>query len=109
MTATRKVLGQQAPPAGVWTTLYTCASAGGAIVSCLSATNRTTTDTKIRVAVRPAGAVLADKHYELYDFVVPGNDRFSFVEGITLANTDVVAVWCEAATISFGAFGQEFS
>lgn len=108
MAGIRKVLGQSAPIATTWTDLYVCGSSSGAIVSCLSATNHTATDTKIRVAVRPADAVLADKHYELYDFVVPGNDRFSFVEGLTLAQTDVVSVYAEAANISFGAYGMEF-
>lgn len=108
MVAIRKVLGQSAPIATTWTDLYACATDYGAIVSCLSATNRTTTDTKIRVAVRPGGATLANQHYELFDFVVPGNDRFSFVEGLTLAQTDVVSVYAEAANISFGAYGMEF-
>lgn len=109
MAGIKRVLGQDAPAATTWTDLYICGVVNGAIVSCLSATNRTMIDTKIRVAVRPNGNALEDKHYELFDFVVPGNDRFSFVEGLTLAVGDVLSVYAEDAHISFGAYGQEFS
>ena len=109
MPAIRKVLGQAAPAAETWADLYMCAASAGTVVSCFSATNRSTTDTKIRMAVRKGGAALANQHYEVFDFTVPGNDRFSIVEGLTLESTDVVSVYAAAANISFGLYGQENS
>lgn len=109
MTATRKVLGQVAPAAATWTDLYTCGAAGGAVASLFSATNRSAVDTKVSMAVRKNGDALADKHYEVCEFTVPGKDSLRHAEGFTFGTTDVVSVWCEAANISFGLYGMEFS
>lgn len=106
MTTTYKVLGQSAPSATTNTTLYTVPAATSAVCSTLSVCNRGAS-TNFRVAVRPAGATLADEHYIVFDNYVNQYDTIFLTLGITLAATDVVTIYAGAATLSFSLFGSE--
>lgn len=100
-----KVLGQVAPSATTATTLLTAGSA--TIVSTLQAANRGSTQDAIRIAVRPAGATLANQHYIAYDVPLAANAVLSLQGGVTLANTDVVTVYSTTGNTSFSAFGSD--
>lgn len=108
MATTYKVLGQISPSATTNTTLYTVPSATSAVASTLVVCNRGTSTT-FRVAIRPAGATLADEHYIVYDSSLNQYDASFLTLGITLATTDVVTVYAGAATLSFSLFGSEIS
>jgi len=105
--ATLKVLGQSYPSAATATTLYTCGVANGTVVSTINVSNTSATADTIRVAVRPAGAALANQHYQVFGLTVPGNGQYTWQCGITLANTDVVTIYSTNGTCAFSAFGQE--
>ena len=62
MAATYKVLGQSAPSATTETTLYTVPSSTSSIVSTITVCNRDTASGTFRIAIRPAGASLANQH-----------------------------------------------
>jgi glucose-6-phosphate dehydrogenase assembly protein OpcA len=109
MATIRKVLGQSSPLATTNTTLYTVPSATDTVVSSIVVCNRGAAETYFRVAVRPAGEAIADKHYLYYDVIVASGDTFAATLGLTLATTDVVTVYATAATLSFNLFGQENS
>jgi hypothetical protein len=102
-----KILGQSAPSATTATTVYTVPSGRSAVISSIIVCNRSATATTYRVALRPAGATLADQHYVAYDVPVGGNDTTTISIGITLAATDVVTVYTAAATVSFTVSGSE--
>lgn len=106
MATTYEVLGQSAPAATTATTLYTVPSSTTTVISTLSVCNRGATGT-FRVAVRPAGATLANQHYIVYDASVAANDSLFLTIGVTLAATDVVTVYASSANFSFSAFGSE--
>lgn len=106
MAITYKVLAQVKPEATTATTLYTVATATSAVCSTLAVCN-TGTVTTFRVAVRPGGASLEDKHYIVYDNFVNGNDTAFMTLGITLAATDVITVYSGTANLSFNLFGSE--
>lgn len=108
-TTTYKVLGQSAPAATTATTLYTVPSATSTVISTLVVANRANTAATFRIAVRPAGAALANQHYIAYDVVVGANDSTTLTLGITLATTDVVTIYASTANLSFNAFGSEIS
>lgn len=108
MATTYKVLGQSAPSATTNTTLYTVPSATSTVASTLSVCNRGAS-TSFRVAVRPAGATIADQHYIIYDNIVNQYDSVFLTLGVTLATTDVVTVYAGAATLSFSLFGSEIT
>jgi len=108
MATTYKVLGQSAPSATTNTTLYTVPAATSTIVSTLSVCNRGVSTT-FRVAVRPAGAAIANEHYVIYDSYVNAGDTIFLTIGITLAATDVVTIYAGTANISFGLFGSEIA
>ena len=103
--ATYKVLAQSAPSATTATTLLTATSA--TIISTLNASNIGGNQDTIRIAVRPAGASLANQHYIAYGVPLAAGAVFSMQGGITLANTDVVTVYSTTGTTSFSAFGSD--
>jgi hypothetical protein len=105
--ATTKVLGQSYPTAATATTLYTGAAAAGTVVSSINVANLSATSDTIRIAIRPAGATLANLHYQVYLVTVPSYGVFTWTVGATLANTDVVTVYSTNGTCAFSAFGQE--
>jgi hypothetical protein len=105
--ATRyQVLGQVAPSATTATTLYTVPSLKEAVVSTLVVANRAATTSIYRIAVRPAGATLANEHYIAYDVVVGASDSTTMTLGLTLAATDVITVYASSANLSFSVFGS---
>ena len=103
----KKVLGQSNPAATTATTLYTVPSAKSAVISTLVIANLTSTAATYRIAVRPAGATLANSHYVAYDITVGASDSTALTLGITLATTDVVTVYASTANLTFTAFGDE--
>ena len=109
MATTYKVLGQLAPSATTDTTLYTVPAATSAVISTLVVANRALTDATYRIAIRPAGATLANEHYIAYDVTVGGGDSTTLTLGVTLAATDVVTVYASTANTSFNIFGSEIT
>ena len=109
MPTVYKVLGQSNPSATTATTLYTVPSATQTVVSTISVANLTGSAATYRIAVRPAGASLANQHYVAYDVTVAANDTTVMTLGITLAATDVLTVYASTANLVFNAFGSEIS
>lgn len=110
MAVTYKVLAQSAPAATTNTDVYTVGSGKSTIVSTISICNRSaSTGAAYRIAVRPAGASIADQHYVVYDAPVGAADTVTLTLGVTLAATDVVTVYVSAATVSINLFGSEIS
>ena len=109
MATIYKVLGQVAPSATTATTLYTVPAATSAVASTLVVTNRANTTATYRIAIRPAGATLANEHYIVYDSTLAVNDAVFLTLGITLATTDVITVYTSAATTTVSAYGSEIS
>jgi len=109
MPTAYKVLGQVAPSATTNTTLETVPSATQAVVSTIAVCNRAATAATYRIAVRPAGATIANEHYIAYDAPLAANDSTFITIGITLGATDVITVYASSANLSFSAFGSEIS
>lgn len=109
MATTYKVLGQSAPAATTATSLYTVPSATSAVVSTINVVNTNTSSDTIRIAVRPAGAALANQHYVVYGLSLAAGSTFTYTAGITLATTDVITVYSTSGYSSFSAFGSEIA
>ena len=108
MATTYKVLAQSAPSATTNTDVYTVPSATSTILSTLTVCNRGASAT-FRIAVRPAGATLANQHYIVYDNYVNQYDTVFLTLGITVAATDVITVYASNANLSFSLFGSEIA
>ena len=108
MATIYKVLGQSNPLANTNTTLYTVPGSTSAVCSTLSICNLGTSTT-YRVAIRPAGAAIVNKHYMVYDAAVNQYDSVMLTLGVTLAATDVVTVYAATANVSFQLFGSEIT
>lgn len=107
MATTRKVLGQAAPAAVTATDMYTVPASTSAVCSTLVIANRGTDAATFRVAVRPGGETLANKHYIYYGVQLQTGDSFAATIGLTLAAGDVVTVRASTADCSFSLFGEE--
>jgi len=107
MAATYKVLGQSAPSATTDTDVYTVPSATSAVVSTITVCNRSAVAVTYRIAIRPAGASIANQHYIAYDVTLTASDTTALTLGISLATTDVVTVYASTANLTFNIFGSE--
>lgn len=109
MPQAHKVLGQSNPAATTLTTLYTVPSATQAIASTITVCNLASSATTYRIAVRPAGASIANQHHLAYDAALPANDTATLTLGVALAATDVVSVYAASANVAFHAYGVEIT
>ena len=109
MPTSYKVLGQAAPGATTDTTLYTVPADTQTVVSTIVVANRAATAGSFRLAIRPAGATLANEHYLAFDVTVGGLDSTTLTLGVTLNATDVITVRSSTASFSFNAFGSEIT
>jgi glucose-6-phosphate dehydrogenase assembly protein OpcA len=109
MATTYKVLAQNNPAATTLTTLYTVPAATSTVVSTIAVANLGGSSATYRIAVRPAGEAIANKHYIAYDVTVGATDTTTLTLGITLATTDVVSVYASSANLAFNVFGSEIA
>ncbi len=109
MATAYKVLAQSAPAATTNTDLLTVGAGKSVVVSTLVVANRSATARAFRIAVRVAGAALANSQYIAYDVAVGASDSTTLTLGLTLAATDVLTVYASTADLTFSAFGSEIS
>ena len=109
MATNYKVLGQSNPSATTATTLYTVPAATQAVISTIVVANLASTAATFRIAVRVAGATLANSQYVAYDVTVGASDSTALTLGLTLGATDVVTVYASSANLTFSAFGSEIA
>jgi glucose-6-phosphate dehydrogenase assembly protein OpcA len=109
MATTYKVLGQSNPAATTLTSLYTVPSATNAVVSSIVIANLDSASATFRIAVRPAGASIANSQYIAYNITVGASDSTVLTLGLTLAATDVLSVYASTTTVTFSAYGSEIA
>ena len=103
-----KVLGQSNPTACTNTDIYTVPAANSTVVSTITICNANiSANVNYSIAVRPAGATLAQKHYIAANAVVGFLDTIILTSGLTLSNGDVITVFTTGSTVSFNVFGSE--
>ena len=99
------LLGQAAPGATTDTTAYTVPKKKYAEVRVYVA-ERGNAAATFRVALRKAGAAIANAHYVAFDFALAANGRDS-LGPFQLAADDVVTVRASTANVSFSVTGWE--
>ena len=109
MAKSYKIIGQVSPSATTDTTLYTVPSATQLVISSITICNRAATTATYRIAMRPNGETLADKHYIAYGATIPANDTIALTLGLTADAADVITVYASSASVSFGVFGSEIA
>lgn len=108
MATTYKVLGQINPSTTTNTTLYTVPALTSTVCSTISICN-IGASTTYRIAIRPSGNTLENKHYIAYEAAINQYDTVMLTLGITLAATDVVTVYASTSNVSFQIFGSEIA
>lgn len=106
MISTYKVLGQVSPIASTLTTLYEVPTSASTVCSTLVIANRGVPGF-VRVAVRPAGENIDNKHYIVYDIPVNQYESIFLTIGVTITSTDIISVFSSTSDMSFNLFGTE--
>ena len=109
MPTTYKVLGQVVSTAGVDTNVYTVPTSTTAIISSIVVLNRGTGGTTFKVAVRPNGATVENKHYIAYDTPIARNDTTVLSFGVTMDAADVLTINGADNNLSVSVFGTEIT
>lgn len=109
MATNYKVLGQVEPAADTLTTVYTVPAATETVVANICIANLSSTDAYIRIAIRPDGEAIADKHYIAYNSGIPAYSYEYLTMPITLNASDVISVYSSTGFVSFNVFGSEIS
>ena len=109
MATTYKVLGQVVPSANTLTTAYTVPSATQTVVSTIAICNLGGAATTYKIAIRPSGEAINNKHYIAYSSSIAPQDTVTLTLGITLATTDIVTVESVSGLVAFNLFGSEIA
>ncbi len=109
MATNYKVLGQVEPAAETLTTVYTCPAATETVVANICITNLSSSASLYRIAIRPDGEAISDKHYIAYNSAVPAYAYEYLTMPITLNANDVISVYSSTGTVAFNVFGSEIS
>lgn len=109
MATTYKVLSQSNPTAATTTTLYTVPSNTEAVISTITVCNVGPTPAQYRIAVRPDGETIANKHYITYDTSIAPQTTDTLTLGLTLNASDVISVHSSSSTLAFNTFGSEIA
>lgn len=110
MPSTYKVIAQYVNAnATTLQTAYTVPASTSAVISTLTVCNRGTTAASFRIAIRPGGAAIDNKHYIVYDGAIAANDMLAFTLGLTLAATDVVSVYSSTTNLTYNLYGTEIT
>ena len=104
-----KVLAQSSPSSNATVDVYTVPSLTNTIISTMMICNRATVNAAYNIAIRTAGASLANQHYIAYDAPITALDTVALSLGITLGNTDIISVYSANSNLSFSVFGTEIT
>jgi hypothetical protein len=98
---------QVQPDVDTLTTLYTVPAETQAIFSAINVCNTASVDATFRIAFRPSGAAIEDKHHIIYDAIITGNDTYMINQGMSMGATDVLSVQASTASVCFVGFYAE--
>ena len=109
MATTYKVLGQVNPSATTATTAYTVPSSTQVVISTIVVANLGAAPATYRIAIRPNGETLANKHYIAYDVTLAPQVSDTVTIGITADAADVITVYSSSASVAFSVYGSEIA
>lgn len=110
MATAYKILGQSLPADTNNATLYTVPASTEGIVSTLTITNVTGTDTSFRIFVVEDGDSPTTSNAMVYDATISANSYTAFTLGITLGAADSLVVRSGTGNaVCFQAFGTELT
>jgi hypothetical protein len=87
-------------------TAYTVPASTEIVVSSIIVCNNKNAAKTFRIAIRPNGEAINDKHYIAYDTPIAANDSITLTLGLTLDAGDIISTQSSVAgDLSFGIFG----
>jgi hypothetical protein len=101
MPNTYKSPAQLVPTAQTLTTLYTVPADTQTVTSNIHVCNFGGTSASVRIAVRPNGESILNKHYLFFGLMISPFDTVQLGDGITMDALDVMSIWSSTASVSF--------
>lgn len=96
-----------APSANTLTSLYTVPASTQAVIPTMNVCNTASVAATFRIGIRPNGDAIQPENYLVYENSIGGYESILFNQGIILDETDILAVYSSASTVSFAAFVME--
>lgn len=109
MANSYKILGQLQPTPNALTNLYVTGASASAIVSALTITNLTDSNSSYSLVVRPINESLGDKHYIIRGGVLPGREQITISSAATMNSNVILAANTNGTSVSFQAYGAEIT
>ena len=104
-----KILGQILPNANTLTNVYVTGASASAIVSALTITNLTDSNSSYSLVVRPINQTLGDNHYIIRGGVLPGREQITISSAATMNSSVILAANTNGTNVSFQAYGAEIT
>jgi hypothetical protein len=101
-----KVLAQDSTGASN-TNIYTAPANSQVIISTITVANISASAGTYRIAIRPDGAALANKHYIAYDVPIAANNTIALTLGLTIDAGDVITTFGSTSSVVFNLYGSE--
>ena len=103
-----KILGQDAPAAGVETNSYSVPATKSAVVRAIDVTNTSSTPDTFDIAITPASSgSITNADYLFKSQEILGNETITIKSGYTISDGDFISIKSTNGTSTFQAFGGE--
>lgn len=109
MANSYKILGQINPSANAITNVYVTDASVSAIVSSITITNLTDSNSSYSLIVRPINETLSDKHFIIRGGIIPTREQITIASAATMNSNVILAANTNNSDISFQAFGVEIT
>lgn len=92
---------------GAYSDLYTVPANSSTVVSTISVTNSSTSNTTYRLVVLPTGDTRDIKHHFVFDVPITAKESHYYTNGITMPSSSKIQVSSDNTGVIFNAFGSE--
>ena len=109
MANSYKILGQLEPTPNTITNVYVTGASASAIVSALTITNLTDSNSSYSLIVRPINEALSNKHFIIRGGILPGREQITISSAATMNSNVILAANTNGTNVSFQAYGAEIT
>jgi hypothetical protein len=108
MPTTYEILGQINPSANTLTNVYSTGSSS-AVVGTITIHNFSDSNASYSLIVRPTGTALNTQHFIIRGGVAPSRELITITGAVTMNANTILVANTNSGSISFNAYGVEFS
>ena len=107
MAQTYKVLGQINPSPNTITNVYVTGASASAIVSAITITNQSDSNTSYSLIVRSINETFDNKHFIIRAGISPAREQITITSAVTMNSDVILAANTHSSNLSIHAYGVE--